>query len=145
MTKQIIAIASDHAGVDLKKSIKQDIENAGHQVVDLGPTDTQSVDYPDFAHKLAQWMKDKPQSSGILICGSGIGMSIAANRHSHIRAALVCTPEQAALARQHNNANVLCLGARQLPEATARAATKTFLETAFDGGRHETRVKKINP
>lgn len=144
MSDRTIAIASDHAGVDLKRLLSQDIEKSGMQVVDLGPQDTQSVDYPDYAHKLANWMKDKPDSRGVLICGSGIGMSIAANRHKHIRAALVSTSEQAALSRQHNNANVLCLGARHISEETAREATKVFLTTAFEGGRHETRVGKIN-
>jgi ribose 5-phosphate isomerase B len=144
MPKQTIAIASDHAGVELKKMLKQDIEKLGYPVVDLGPNTTQSVDYPDFAHQLADWMKPKPESIGILICGSGIGMSIAANRHSHIRAALVCNPEQAVLSRQHNNANVLCLGARQMSADIAKEAVKTFLSTAFEGGRHENRVRKIN-
>lgn len=144
MTTQKIALASDHAGVELKAALVVMLRAQGHEVVDLGPADTQSVDYPDFAHKLADWMKNKPDARGILICGSGIGMSIAANRHAHIRAALVSTPEQAALSRQHNNANVLCLGARQVSEQIARQCVEIFLSTAFEGGRHEGRVSKLN-
>jgi len=143
MTTQKIAIASDHAGVELKHLLTQHVAARGCEVIDLGPQDAASVDYPDYAHKLADWMKDKPDASGILICGSGIGMSIAANRHAHIRAALVCTPEQAALSRQHNNANVLCIGARQITESTAREIINIFLTTEFEGGRHEVRVNKI--
>lgn len=144
MTTQKIAIASDHAGVELKSLLKQDIEKQNVAIDDLGPSDTQSVDYPDYAHKLADWMKDKPESRGILICGSGIGVSIAANRHAHIRAALVSSPEQAMLARQHNNANVLCLGARFMNAGMAKECVKLFLNTPFEGGRHENRVNKIN-
>jgi len=144
MTAQKIALASDHAGIELKQLLTQELQKIGNDVTDLGPTDTQSVDYPDYAHKLAEWMKDKPESRGILICGSGIGMSIAANRHAHLRAALVSTPEQAMLSRQHNNANVLCLGARQISAGVARECVRVFLSTAFEGGRHETRVAKIN-
>lgn len=141
----VIAIASDHAGIQLKKLLLDDVRHAAKEAVDLGPSSKDSVDYPDYAHKLAQWMKDKPDSMGVLICGSGIGMSIAANRHAHIRAALVSTTGQAALARQHNNANVLCLGARQISEQTARNILERFLTTRFEGGRHETRIRKINP
>ncbi len=144
-TLPVIAIASDHAGIQLKKLLLDDVRHAAKEAVDLGPSSEGSVDYPDYAHKLADWMKDKPEAIGVLICGSGIGMSIAANRHSHIRAALVSTTEQAALSRQHNNANVLCLGARQISEATARNILQRFLTTRFEGGRHETRVRKINP
>jgi ribose 5-phosphate isomerase B len=141
----VIAIASDHAGIQLKQLLLGDVRHAVKEAIDLGPSSESSVDYPDYAHKLADWMKDKPDSMGILICGSGIGMSIAANRHSHIRAALVFTPQQAALSRQHNDANVLCLGARQISEQTARNIVERFLTTRFEGGRHETRVRKMNP
>lgn len=144
MSNKKIAIASDHAGVELKKVLKQDLASLGCAVTDLGPNDTASVDYPDYANKLADWMKQNADSAGVLICGSGIGMSMAANRHKHIRAALVCTPEQAAITRQHNNANVLCLGARQISEQTARECTKTFLTTEFEGGRHAGRVEKMS-
>lgn len=145
MTLPAIAIASDHAGTALKQLLLEDARKAGHEVEDLGPSSSDSVDYPDYAHKLAGWMQEKPTAFGVLICGSGIGMSIAANRHPHIRAALVSTTEQAALARQHNNANVLCLGARQISEATARNCLQRFLTTRFEGGRHENRIRKINP
>lgn len=144
MTAPKIAIASDHAGTELKKILSQELEKLGQSVVDLGPDNTESVDYPDYAHKLAAWMKTENESRGILICGSGIGMSIAANRHPHIRAALVSTPEQAMLSRQHNNANVLCLGARQINATLAKECVRLFLSTAFEGGRHETRLDKIN-
>ncbi len=143
-TLPVIAMASDHAGVSLKQLLLADAAQAGHEVLDLGPKETASVDYPDYAHKLADWMKEHPGALGVLICGSGIGMSIAANRHPHIRAALVSTTEQAALSRQHNNANVLCLGARQISEATARNCLQRFLTTRFEGGRHETRIRKLS-
>ncbi len=140
-----IVLASDHAGVALKAALANQLRAEGYAVEDLGPQSSDSVDYPDFAHALAIWMKDKLDSRGILICGSGIGMSIAANRHPHIRAALVSSPEQATLSRQHNDANVLCIGARFMNETQALAATQQFLTTAFEGGRHENRVRKITP
>jgi ribose 5-phosphate isomerase B len=139
-----IAIASDHAGFDLKETLKQDIATLGYEAIDLGPTDTQSVDYPDFAAKLAEWMKTQPLAIGVLICGSGIGMSMAANRHKHIRAALVHTGVEAKLSRQHNNANVLCLGARIIGSEIARDCLTQFITTTFEGGRHEARVAKFS-
>ncbi|MFO0389385.1 MAG: ribose 5-phosphate isomerase B [Alphaproteobacteria bacterium] len=144
MNNKKVAIASDHAGVELKEVLKQDLALLDCAVTDLGPNETSSVDYPDYANKLADWIKQNADSAGILICGSGIGMSMAANRHKHIRAALVSTVEQAALARQHNNANVLCLGARQISEQTARECIKTFLTTGFEGGRHAGRIAKMS-
>ncbi len=143
MITKNVSIASDHAGVELKEVLKQELSALGCNVSDLGPNDTASVDYPDYATKLTDWIKNNPDAAGVLICGSGIGMSIAANRHKHIRAALVSTPEQAALARQHNNANVICVGARQISEQNARACIKTFFTTAFEGGRHAGRVDKL--
>ena len=118
--KNTIAIASDHAGFELKELLKQDIKNLGFDVNDLGPGSEQSVDYPDYANKLAEWIKANKDSEGVLICGSGIGMSIAANRHKGIRAALCHDGLTATLARKHNNANVLCLGARFIGSETAR-------------------------
>src|SRR5689334_15686146 len=112
MTKTQIAIASDHAGFEMKEALKSQIAALGLEPVDLGTKSTESVDYPDFAHALAKWIAADKSRRGVLICGSGIGMSIAANRHSGVRAALVHGAEEAALARKHNNANVLCLGAR---------------------------------
>lgn len=143
MIKRAIAIASDHAGVDLKEVLKSDIRSLGFDVNDLGPNDTHSVDYPDFANALADWMSKHADSIGVLICGSGIGMSIAANRHRHIRAALVGGGLEASLARKHNNANVLCLGSRLIGVEVARDALKQFLASEFEGGRHEKRVEKL--
>jgi ribose 5-phosphate isomerase B len=140
--KPVIIIASDHAGFDLKETLKSDIAAFGFEVSDLGPMDTNSVDYPDYANKLATAIKG--DGLGVLICGSGIGMSIAANRHRHIRAALCHNATEATLTRKHNNANVLCLGARIIGSEVARDALKAFLTTAFEGGRHETRVAKLS-
>jgi ribose 5-phosphate isomerase B len=142
--KQTIAIASDHAGFELKQMLKDDIAKLGFEVKDLGPVDTQSVDYPDFANALAEWMIKDKDSKGVLICGSGIGMSIAANRYRHVRAALCEESTSAVLARKHNNANVLCLGARLVGSEVAKDCVKAFLTTAFEGGRHEGRVAKLS-
>lgn len=141
--KQNIAIASDHAGFDLKSILKSEIETMGHTVTDLGPPDTQSVDYPDYANALANWMQ-KNNGTGVLICGSGIGISIAANRHRHIRAALCHDGLSASLSRKHNDANVLCLGARLIGVDTAKDCVKQFLATRFEGGRHAGRVEKLS-
>ena len=141
--KPTIAIASDHAGFELKEILKHDLETGGYAVNDLGTTGTQSVDYPDFAHALAKWVA-KEHGRGVLICGSGIGMSIAANRHKEIRAALVHDANEATLARRHNDANVLCLGARTTSEQNAKEALRAFLSTDFEGGRHAARVAKLS-
>ncbi len=138
-----IYLASDHAGVELKEQLMHTLSAEGVSAHDLGPTTTNSVDYPDYAHRLCHAITDE-KDFGILICGSGIGMSIAANRHPHIRAALCKTVEDAALSRQHNNANVLCLGARVTNETVALQIVKAFLNTKFEGGRHQQRVGKIN-
>ena len=140
---EYIAIASDHAGFELKEKLKEEISRLGFKAEDLGTHDTQSVDYPDYAEALAAWMKTHTGSKGVLVCGSGIGMSIAANRHTFIRAALVHDGKEAALARQHNNANVLCLGSRLVSDSAAKEALKSFIETPFEGGRHEKRVEKL--
>ena len=144
MTRTTIAIASDHAGFALKETLKQDIAQMGYEVSDLGPSGIQSVDYPDFAAALAEWLKSNPSHKGVLICGSGIGMSMAANRHQHIRAALCRSGLEAALARRHNDANVLCLGERLTGVETARDCLKQFLQTEFEGGRHQGRVAKFS-
>ena len=141
--KHTIAIASDHAGFELKEKLKPDIAELGFTVEDLGTKNTQSVDYPDYAHALADWIGAHDGEKGILICGSGIGMSIAANRHRHIRAALCHDDTEARLARQHNNANVLCLGARTTGSEEAKDTLKAFLTTEFEGGRHAKRVEKL--
>ncbi len=138
-----IAIASDHAGVELKEALKQQIAQLGYGVEDLGTNDTQSVDYPDYADALAGWMKKDTAARGVLICGSGVGISIAANRHRHVRAALCHNGLVARLARQHNDANVLCLGARMLGVDVAKECVKEFLATPFEGGRHSKRVEKL--
>lgn len=140
--KNTIAIASDHAGVALKSTLSEDIRALGFAVNDLGPNGTTSVDYPDYAHRLCEWIKAH-DSKGILICGSGIGMSIAANRHAHIRAALCHDGLSASLTRRHNDANVLCLGARLIGVDTARDTLKQFLTTDFEGGRHQQRLDKL--
>jgi len=140
---ETIAIASDHAGLELKAALKVHAEGLGYAVEDLGTDGSASVDYPDYADKLADWLLVESAAQGVLVCGSGIGISIAANRHRHVRAALCSSVEAAKLSRQHNNANVLCLGARLTDEDTAKACLKTFLETAFEGGRHIGRVEKL--
>jgi len=140
--KQNIAIASDHAGFELKKILLREIEQLGFSAHDLGTHNTDSVDYPDYANALAEWMK-KNDGMGVLICGSGIGISIAANRHTHIRAALCHDGLEAQLSRQHNDANVLCLGARIIGIDAAKDCMKQFLHTEFEGGRHVKRVEKL--
>ncbi|MFO0995155.1 MAG: ribose 5-phosphate isomerase B [Alphaproteobacteria bacterium] len=145
MVSETIAIAADHAGVELKSLLKRDLESAGFGVLDLGTDSVDSVDYPDFANALANALLARRAARGVLICGTGIGMSIAANRHRGIRAAVCHDAVSARLARQHNDANVLALGARVLGPEVARDCLRVFLETAFDGGeRHARRVQKMN-
>jgi len=120
-----------------------DAENLGFEVLDLGTNSTDSVDYPDYGHKLAETVASGKAKVGVAICGSGIGISIAANRNPKIRAALCQNTECAKLARQHNNANVLALGARMISEDEARECLKTFLNTEFEGGRHQNRIDKL--
>lgn len=139
----VVFIANDHAGVDLKNTLSKTLTETGYEVRNLGTDSADSVDYPDYANLLAAQLKQHPDSRGVLICGSGIGISIAANRHKHLRAALCCTPEAATLARQHNNANVLCLGARMITAGQAVDCLEQFMATAFEGGRHEKRVNKL--
>jgi ribose 5-phosphate isomerase B len=142
---QPIALGADHAGFQLKTDLIKFLKTSGYTVVDVGTNDESSCDYPDYAHALAKVLKEGKASRGILICGSGIGIGIAANRHAHIRAALVRSPEEATLARQHNDANVLVLGARFTNNDIAKSCLQAFLSTAFEGGRHEQRVEKITP
>jgi ribose 5-phosphate isomerase B len=139
----MIVIASDHAGVDLKARIVELIGEAGLEFQDLGPADTASVDYPDFAHAVAGAVARGDAERGILICGTGIGMSLAANRHPEVRAALCHDAFTAEMARRHNDANVLCIGARSTGPGVAEQIVGIFLETAFEGGRHQRRVEKI--
>ena len=146
MSKQHpILIASDHAGYELKQEILSYLTGQNAEVIDLGTNSSESTDYPDYAHSLCEKITNNESSIGILICHSGIGMSIVANRHPNIRAAVVANAEQAALTRSHNNANVLCLGAHQMESATAQEIVNTFIETNFDQGeRHLRRISKIN-
>ena len=143
MQKETIYLASDHAGCDLKTAVFTHLDAAGYQIVDLGPNQGESADYPDYGVKLAMALKDDTAGRGIAICGSGIGISIAANRFSWVRAALVSTAEAASLSRQHNDANVLALGGRLIDRVLALTCVEAFLGTAFDGGRHQQRVDKL--
>lgn len=143
MLTKPVAIASDHAGIDLKASLRGALEGAGFAVLDLGPVNPESVDYPRFADALAQALREERAVRGILICGTGIGISIAANRHRHVRAALCHDVTTARLARQHNDANVLVLGARTTGVEVARDCAMVFLETDFEGGRHARRVEML--
>ena len=138
-----IAIAADHAGVELKRSLRERLEADGHQVTDYGPQTSESVDYPDYAAPVARAVASGQVDRGVLICGSGVGMSIAANKIRGVRAALGVNPEEVALTRQHNDANVLTLGARFLDAASAQQLVRVFLETPFEGGRHMRRVEKM--
>lgn len=144
MTSTTVAIASDHAGFPLKETLKDELRRLGHQVVDLGTSNLESVDYPDFAEKLADAVKAGQAQRGVLVCGTGIGISIAANRHRHLRAAVCHDVTSTRLARQHNDANVLAIGGRLVGEETARECLKVFLETPFEGGRHARRVGKMS-
>lgn len=144
MPPETIAIASDHAGVGLKSVLKEDLAELGFAVLDLGTQGEQSVDYPDVADALADAIGADGVTRGVAICGSGIGISMAANRHRHVRAALCHDSLSAKLAREHNDANVLALGARLIGTDAARDCLRTFLATAFEGGRHERRVKKMS-
>jgi len=139
----MIAIASDHAGIALKTDIYQVLKGLGLEVEDLGPTDTKSVDYPDYAHLLAQAVSDGRIEWGVLICGTGLGMSMAANRHPGVRAALCHDAYTAEMARLHNDANILCIGARATGPGVAEQIARFFAETEFEGDRHQRRVAKI--
>ncbi len=137
------AIAADHAGVALKAELVAELRKLGHEVNDLGPDSTASVDYPDFASKLTSLVTRGAPALGILVCGTGIGMSIAANKVPGIRAAVCRTEYEARLTRMHNDANVLCLGSRVTGNGVALEIAKVFLGTAFEGGRHQTRLDKV--
>ncbi len=138
-----IPIASDHAGFALKEKLAKALADMGFEVQNLGTASEASTDYPDYAHPLADEVSRGEVQRGVLLCGTGLGMSYAANRHPHVRAGVAWTPEVAELARRHNDANVLVLPARFLSDDQALAILKTFLTTPFDGGRHERRVEKI--
>ena len=138
-----IILASDHAGFKLKEKIKLFLLKERQKVLDLGTKNTDSVDYPDFAHLLSTKMKNNSKQFGVLVCGSGIGMNMAANRQKSIRAALCYNVKSARLSRQHNNANVITLGARLITKNLALKCVSTFIKTNFKGGRHLRRIKKI--
>ena len=138
-----LAFASDHGGVALKAQLVETAKKLGHEVEDLGPATADSIDYPDQARKVTDALGARRADLGVLVCGSGIGMSIAANKVKGIRAALVHTELEARLSRQHNDANVLCLGERILGPEQARAILQAFLGSQFEGGRHQARVAKI--
>jgi ribose 5-phosphate isomerase B len=141
---ETVAIAADHGGFDLKSAVIPELRGLGLDVLDLGTMSREAVDYPDFAATLAQAIAEGRAARGVLICGTGIGMSIAANRHRAIRAALVHDGTSARLARQHNDANVLVLGGRVLGAEVAKDCVKTFFTTTFEGGRHARRVAKMS-
>lgn len=138
-----IAIAADHGGFELKDSMVEYIKSLGNEVVDLGTNSADSVDYPDYAKKVCEEIQQENSDLGILICGTGIGMSLAANKFEGIRAACVSDVYSAKMSRNHNNANVLCIGARVIGDEVAKLIIKTFLENEFEAGRHQRRVDKI--
>lgn len=143
MTTSPILISSDHAGFDLRAELVKALTDQGHQIRDLGPEDRSSVDYPDMAENLVEALRAGEAERGILICGTGIGIGIAANRHPDIRAATCHDVTTARLARAHNDANVLCLGARVVGLQVAIDCVDAFLTTPFEGGRHQRRVDKL--
>ncbi len=143
MVRETIAVAADHAGVSMKGELASELASLGFDVLDLGTNGSESVDYPDYANALAETMRTGKVKRGVLVCGTGIGVSIAANRHPGIRAALCHDAVTARLARLHNDANVLVLGARTTDLEVAKDCLRIFLTTAFEGGRHARRVAKL--
>jgi ribose 5-phosphate isomerase B len=142
--REAIPIASDHAGLELKARLVAELEALGYAPLDLGPATAESVDYPDYAHAVAARVEQGEAARGILLCGTGLGMSYAANRHPGVRAAVVWSEDIARLAREHNDANVLVLPARFLEEGDAMRILHAWLDTPFAGGRHARRVSKID-
>lgn len=140
----IIPIASDHAGYKAKENVKVILQELGHMPVDFGTHSEESVDYPDYAVQVAEKINSGDKELGILICGSGQGMCMTANKFENVRAALVYDKHSAEMTRKHNNANILCLPGRQLSDDELKVIVKTWLETEFEGGRHERRVNKIH-
>lgn len=143
MEKQKVALGADHAGYELKEKVKEILEEYGYQAVDFGTNSTDSVDYPLIAKALANSVKNKDPERGILICGTGLGMAIAANKVKGIIAANCYSVDTARLSRQHNNSNILTLGGRITDFDTAKEIVKAWLETEFEGGRHQRRVQEI--
>mgnify|MGYP001395099284 CR=1 FL=1 len=143
MPSKSIVIASDHAGYELKEFLKRELSDMGFEVMDLGTGCKESVDYPDFGHAAAEAIASGQVDRGVIVCGTGIGISIAANRHSGVRAALCHDAEMAKLSRQHNDANLLALGGRTTEFGVAKACLRSFLETSYEGGRHDRRIAKL--
>ncbi|HTG80823.1 MAG TPA: ribose 5-phosphate isomerase B [Geobacteraceae bacterium] len=139
----MIALASDHGGLQLKEAVKKLLEERGIPFEDCGTENGESVDYPDYGEKVARKVAAGAAEKGVLFCGTGIGMSIVANKFPHVRAALVTDPFMARMAKEHNNANILVLGGRILDENQAREMVATWLDTAYEGGRHQGRLDKI--
>ena len=142
--RERIPIASDHAGFEMKQKLVGVLRDMGYEPEDLGATSATASDYPDFAHPLAQAVSHGQAKRGVLLCGSGIGMDIVANRYPHVRAGLAWNPEIAELSRKHNDTNVLVLPSRFMSEADAEKSLRAWLETEFEGGRHGRRVEKID-
>jgi ribose 5-phosphate isomerase B len=140
---KVLAIGSDHAGLELKQALAKELAQRGYTLRDFGTNAAASCDYPDFAHALARAIEQGELERGILVCGTGVGMSIAVNRHRGVRAVVCSEPFSARASRQHNDANVLCLGARVVGVGTALDIVDAFLDAAFEGGRHAGRVAKI--
>lgn len=139
----IVAVASDHAGVEVKQGICKTLEKLGHTVLDLGPQTPDSVDYPDYASKACRMIQRQEAERGILICGTGIGMSVVANKHRAIRASLVTNAYTAKMSRAHGNANVMCLGSRVVENSSIPDLVTIWMSEPFEGGRHEQRLKKL--
>lgn len=144
VSRMRIAIASDHAATELKSELAEWLMEIGHEVADLGPHSNDSVDYPDYGYKLAEVVADGTAERGIGLCGSGLGISMSLNRNPAIRCAMVSEPLSAALAREHNDANCIAMGARMIGIEMAKACVATFIETDFAGGRHQRRVDKLS-
>jgi ribose 5-phosphate isomerase B len=140
---EVIPIGSDHAGFQLKERLVEELRSLGYEPLDLGTDSSESSDYPDFAHRVASKVEHHDAERGVLLCGTGLGMSYAANRHPGVRAAVAWSPEIAQLAREHNDANILILPARYVSEDEGIKILKTWLGTRFAGGRHSRRVEKI--
>ena len=138
-----VYLGADHAGFQLKELLRESMKAAGHEVIDLGTFSEASVDYPDLAREVGEKVRENVETRGVLVCGTGIGVAIAANKLKGIRAANVHDVNEATLSRQHNNANIVTVGARTTDQKLAEEIVKTFLSTAFEGGRHQARIDKI--
>lgn len=142
MDKRII-VGADHAGFELKTALVEALRTRGYEVEDVGTDSPASVDYPDFAHRVAEAVSKERVPLGLLVCGSGVGMSVAANKHPGVRAVVCSEPYSAAMARCHNDANVLCLGGRVVGRGLAESILDVFLHSSFEGGRHARRLEKV--